>query len=120
MKKKKFIQRQPAFVLRAAALGMYLCLLLLTGMNFIIYAEGNQSVLAKEATCPGAGDENIPEKPVEEKTSSGMNISEELMHEYSHLPSCFLTPRIASYSTLHTEALSIGHYDLVSPPPDQD
>lgn len=117
MKKKIFKLQKRKLVLQAAALSMCLCLMLVTGMNFIIYAESNQSELARQTICTGNAAENMPEKPVEEKSAVGMNIIEEIMHEISYLPSDFLFKGIASYFIPHTVALCMVHYDLLSPPP---
>jgi len=119
MKKKSFIQPKRTLVLQAAALVIYFSLMLVSGVNFIIYAGSSQSQLIKQALSTGNADENIPEKPVEEKTAISISISEELLHENSCLYSHFLTPITAAYFILHTESLSIVHYDLLSPPPDK-
>lgn len=69
-----------------------------------------------ETNEPGS---NSPEKPVEEKSSTGgISIQEEYVHEL-HLQQGFAAAENPlKYSLIDEAKLSIVHFELVSPPPD--
>lgn len=97
---------------------MFSCLLLLTGINFIIYSSSHQiaweKVTDNEKPC-----EDANPGPVEEKSAnSNLNIQEEYVHEY-HLQSNFLALDILNHHRIiEAGKLCIVHFELISPPPE--
>lgn len=96
------------------------CLLLLTGINFIVYDSHSKSIsLALQATNNIAADETLPEKPIEEKSASGnLNIQEEYVHDMklTHILSSIDDDR--NYRLIDEANLATVHFELISPPPD--
>jgi hypothetical protein len=95
---------------------MCICLLFLTGANFIVYADYHL-----EKSISKAGDlnnENSP-SPVEEETkaSKGLSIQEEYLHEHPTMNEWSLLSKLIYLNIHYSEKLEIVHYELLSPPP---
>ncbi len=96
------------------------CLLFLTGINFIVYGSHAKSIsIALQLAGQNASDETSPEKPVEEKSSSGsVNLQEEYVHEFRLVHSLLTVDNTKQYHILDEAKLAIVHFELISPPPD--
>lgn len=97
---------------------MCFCLLLLTGMNFIIYPlqENPHHTIAQ---TPTQQDEEESSAPVEEKSSSktGVNIQEEYIHEFHSLKNIAAISYSSDYKISGDEKLQTVHFELDAPPP---
>ena len=103
----------------AAATVMCGCLFFLTGINFIIYGSDAQIIsIVLEAAEENASDESSPEKPAEEKSSTGsVSIQEEYVHEVSLNHRLAAVDNPIQYQLLDDARLAIVHFELLSPPP---
>ena len=96
-----------------AATIMIACLFFLSGVNFIIYAKG---YTASSLTI-GFEDKEIPESPVEEKTTdikTFSSLQEYLPEQLLHIV-CLNNEAIHS---IHKAAqLHLVYYEIIAPPP---
>ncbi len=93
---------------------MVSALLLLTGANFLVYADKEQT----EIVCQQ--DSQEAPSPVEEKSKStggGINIQEEYLHEKHSFKELAWLDGLLRHRIMDAEKLQIVHYELVSPPP---
>lgn len=94
-------------------------LLLLTGANFIVYADN----FCCKQLCKTETEKNDTEapSPVEEKSkssNSGPTVQEEYLHDNKHSHKEFAWLDILlRHRIMDAEKLQIVHYELVSPPP---
>ena len=102
--------------------GMMLLLLLLTSMNFFIYASSDSSI----KTCwTSSGDEESPENgnpcsptgPDEKSPNKPVSINEEYIHEGPDMGNPFWINPLFAHKIHETEKLQIVHFELLTPPP---
>ena len=97
---------------------MSFCLILLTGINFVLYPENNKSIVLNINSSGEMSGEETPQVPTEEKSAENSStIHEDFLHEYdfhswllSHIPSL--------HKLMSADKLEAIHYELISPPPD--
>lgn len=97
---------------------MSVCLMLLTGINFVLYPETNRSIaLIIHSSGEICGDET-PQVPTEEKSAENSStIHEDFLHEYDYY--CWLlSPIPALHKLMSADKLEAIHFELISPPPD--
>lgn len=90
------------------------CLVLLTGINLLIYPNVSIAVEMDESV---GEDKSFP-VPIEEKseTSSSASVIEEFLHNSHNLDLSWFE-RLSIQKIHNAEKLQIVHYDLWSPPP---
>lgn len=120
LKNKLYIPEKAQLLKFTVALVMCGCLLLLTGVNFFIYGAGANNIsITLPMADDNAPDENTPEKPVEEKSSTtSVNIQEDYLHECDLLHNMAAIGNSLKYSLPGTANLATVHFKLISPPPD--
>ena len=93
-------------------------LLLLTGANFIVYADS----FSKNHICKADSDKSDREapSPVEEKSKSSNNgptVQEEYLHDKHSFKEFAWLDILLRHRIMDAEKLQIVHYELISPPP---
>lgn len=94
---------------------LFLCLLFLTGINFILYPSYNL-VAAVADMNGGETEDTSPSGPVEEKTASA-SLAEEFLHEHFYL-NVALVNNLMLHKIHEAEKLQIVHSELLTPPPE--
>jgi hypothetical protein len=103
-------------------IGMMLLLLLLTSMNFFIYASPDSSL--KSCWTP-TGEEESPENnnpcsptgPDEKSPSKPVSVNEEYIHEGPNVDNPFGINPLFAHKIHEAEKLQIVHFELLTPPP---
>lgn len=103
--------------------GMALLLLLLTSMNFFLYAGDKETVM----TCMSnsGGDEESPESsnpcspagPDEKSPNKPVSINEEYIHEGPEVENPFWVNPLFEHKIHEAEKLQIVHSECITPPP---
>jgi hypothetical protein len=99
-------------------------LLLLTGINFVIYADNscqdsitwadsNNSPEESESGCPGS-----PAGPDEKSPNAPVSINEEYIHEHAGVVNPFSINPLFEHKIHEAEKLCVVHFDLFVPPPE--
>jgi hypothetical protein len=115
----KAIKKIPALsytVKCITAVLMCCCLVLLTGINFIVFPgqPANHQISSAQKS------EKDPSAPVEEKSSSNSSLSvqEEYLHDQHSLDLLSENEKLLHHKNLVVEKLQVVHFELISPPPD--
>ena len=97
---------------------MSFCLILLTGINFVLYPQNNNQPAWNVNTAGELCGEETPPVPTEEKsTESSSTFHEDFLHENNFV--CWLsTPTPLLHKLMSADKLKLIHYELISPPPD--
>ena len=94
------------------------CLILLTGINFVLYPENNSSITWNINSSGEICGEEIPQVPTEEKSSeSSTTIHEDFLHDNDSHCKLFSTLSLL-HNLMSAGKLQVIHYKLISPPPD--
>jgi hypothetical protein len=97
---------------------MSFCLLLLTGINFILYPQNNNSITWNINSTGDIGGEEAPQVPTEEKSSENSNtVQEDFLNEHDSV--YWLFPQILLlHNLMSADKIQAIHFELISPPPD--
>ncbi len=93
---------------------MCACLLLLTGMNFVIYPAIDHSTFSDSMEKKDA-----PQAPVEEKSSENKNITnaqEEYLHDHTNNELAAFN-HLSLHKLHKAEKLQLIYFDILVPPP---
>lgn len=104
------------------AVGMMLLLLLLTSINFFIYASPESDIkscwsMANEEESPETNNPCSPAGPDEKAPNKPVSVNEEYIHEGPDLDHPFWIDPLFAHKIHEAEKLQIVHYELVTPPP---
>lgn len=98
---------------------MIALLILLTSMNFFIYAQpdaGTPEVISTELADTDDND-NTPAGPDEKTPGGPLSFSEEFLHDEKETSSLFIDNLIHQL-LLERSKLHPAHFELITPPPD--
>jgi len=102
---------------KATSVAMALLLLLLTGINYFIYAPSDPDDLLYEAestaTIPGS-----PTGPDEKSPTGPVSINEEYVHDHESPVNPFWANALFEHMIHEADKLCVVHFELVSPPPE--
>lgn len=115
MNETKIIQIVLRLKTFSAAL-LFLCLLLLTCANFIIYTSCN--TVEVELLSDLNGEENLPITPEEKSANNNISIQEEYVHYSDHESDNLALNNRTHCMIIGAAELSTVHFELISPPPD--
>lgn len=121
MVNRKLTYRRNLFVKRAGSCFMIALLILLTGMNFLVYGGDGSNRVANVwswADEDRAATDSNPAGPDEKPSSNPVSFVEEYVHEASRLTDPFWTNFMARYRITGAGKLHLVHFDIISPPPD--
>lgn len=97
---------------------MSLCLILLTGINFVLYPQINNSITWNINSSGEICAEDFPQVPTEEKSSeNSTTIHEDFLHE-NDFDCWHVIPDGLLHKLMSADKLQVIHYELISPPPD--
>lgn len=98
---------------------MIALLILLTSMNFFIYAQPEPSTVELVSTEQADADDNdnSPAGPDEKTPGGPLSFSEEFLHDEKETSSLFIDDLIHQL-LLERSKLHPAHYELITPPPD--
>ena len=104
------------------AVGMMLLLLLLTSMNFFIYASPESPIKtcwspSNEEESPETNNPCSPTGPDEKAPNKPVSVNEEYIHEGPDLDHPFWIDPMFAHKIHETEKLQIVHFELLTPPP---
>lgn len=95
---------------------MYGFLLLLCGMNFIVYSQQGQQI--EKSIGTGNADEQVPSAPLEEKVPGiKYGLAEDFLHDDQHYNLSFINMKGILLNTHSSERLPVVHFELLCPPP---
>lgn len=104
------------------ATGMMLLLLLLTSMNFFIYASPDSKVktcwtATNEEESPETNNPCSPTGPDEKAPNKPVSVNEEYIHEGPDMDHPAAIESILAHKIHAAEKLQIVHFELQTPPP---
>ncbi len=102
---------------KATSVAMTLLLLLLTGINYLIYAPAEPDDLIGEvestASFPGS-----PAGPDEKSPNGPVSINEEYVHDHENPVNPFWANALFEHMIHEADKLCFVHFELISPPPE--
>ena len=104
------------------AVGMMLLLLLLTSMNFFIYASPDSAIKiswapTNEEESPETNSPCSPAGPDEKAPNKPVSVNEEYIHEGPDVDHPFGLESMFTHKIHEAEKLQIVHFELITPPP---
>lgn len=104
------------------AVGMMLLLVLLTSMNFFIYADPDSKVKScwaapTEEESPETNSPCSPTGPDEKAPNKPVSVNEEYIHEGPEVDHLFGIESILAHKIHAAAKLQIVHFELQTPPP---
>lgn len=102
---------------KATSVAMVLLLLLLTGINYFIYAPSDP----EDHICEAESSATFPVSPAgpDEKSPNGpVNINEEYVHDHESPVNPFLANALFEHMIHEADKLCFVHFELISPPPE--
>jgi hypothetical protein len=117
----QYIRTVPAVRMILSAVLMFL-LLLLTSINFFIYAgdakaQVQYTCVEADEDCSTQGNPN-PAGPDEKSPGNSLSLTEEYIHEGEHLEDPFWTNELFRHKIHEAEQLKLVHFEILSPPPE--
>ncbi len=105
------------------AVTMMCLLLLLTSINFFIYAGVKNDAPEVVLACGGDEDSSdtypsSPAGPDEKSPGNAVSLTEEYIHDIEHVEDQFWINALFQHKIHEAEKLSIVHFERLSPPPE--